>query len=134
MAGQQTDVSELEGLDRRALALEWGSIFKTTPPKAASRSLLLMAVSYEVQKKASGDLSKSDHRNLKAALRGEPLSTVNNVAAGAVLMREWQGQHHRVDVMKDGYVYKDEVWSSLSAIAKHITGTKWSGPSFFGVS
>ena len=54
--------------------------------------------------------------------------------SGARLVREWNGREHVVDVTVDGYVWKGRTWKSLSAIAKEITGAKWSGPRFFGVS
>ncbi len=40
---------------------------------------------------------------------------------------------HEVEVAKDGFEYNGQKWSSLSAIATKITGTKWSGPKFFGL-
>ncbi|MDP3459099.1 MAG: DUF2924 domain-containing protein [Hyphomonas sp.] len=49
-------------------------------------------------------------------------------------MREWNGREHVVDVTVDGYVWNGRTWRSLSAIAKEITGAKWSGPRFFGVA
>jgi hypothetical protein len=51
---------------------------------------------------------------------------------GTKIIREWKGELHEVAVMAEGYVYKGEVYKSLSPIAFRITGTKWSGPAFFG--
>jgi hypothetical protein len=53
---------------------------------------------------------------------------------GSRLVREWNGRHYTVSVIEEGLVYKDKVWSSLSAIAKAITGAHWSGPRFFGLN
>nr|MDJ0920370.1 DUF2924 domain-containing protein [Henriciella sp.] len=55
-------------------------------------------------------------------------------SAGTRLIREWNGKRHVVDVSAEGYIWRGETWKSLTAIAKEITGTKWSGPRFFGVS
>ena len=52
---------------------------------------------------------------------------------GSRLVREWNGQTYTVSVIEEGFVYKDRVWTSLSAIAKDITGAHWSGPRFFGL-
>lgn len=52
---------------------------------------------------------------------------------GARLVREWNGQTYTVSVIDEGFVYKNRTWTSLSAIAKDITGAHWSGPRFFGV-
>ena len=56
------------------------------------------------------------------------------VREGARLVREWNGEEHVVDVLEEGYLWRDKTWTSLSAIAREITGTRWSGPRFFGVS
>ena len=53
--------------------------------------------------------------------------------SGTRLVREWNGKEHIVDVTDDGLLWNDQTWSSLTAIATEITGTKWSGPRFFGV-
>ena len=52
---------------------------------------------------------------------------------GARLLREWNGQTHQVDVLSDGFVYEGEKYRSLSAVARIITSTRWSGPRFFGL-
>ena len=55
-------------------------------------------------------------------------------AAGAQLLREWNGKTHRVTVSDDGgYLYEGQRHRSLSVIARTITGTQWSGPRFFGL-
>lgn len=53
---------------------------------------------------------------------------------GSRLIREWQGKLHEVSVRDDGFVYRDRKYRSLSAIAHDITGTRWSGPAFFGLN
>jgi hypothetical protein len=52
---------------------------------------------------------------------------------GARLMREWRGETHDVRVLEDGFEWRGQRWRSLSAIAREITGTQWSGPRFFGL-
>jgi hypothetical protein len=52
---------------------------------------------------------------------------------GTVLVREYQGERHTVTVVSDGYVWRDVTYTSLTTIARAITGTAWSGPRFFGV-
>jgi hypothetical protein len=48
-------------------------------------------------------------------------------------MRAWQGETHTVLVLEDGFEWQGEQHASLSAIARKITGTRWSGPRFFGL-
>ena len=60
----------------------------------------------------------------------------SNVALkpGTHLVREWNGRTYQIEVTRDGYRMDGRTWASLSAIAKHITGTSWSGPRFFGLT
>jgi hypothetical protein len=53
--------------------------------------------------------------------------------AGSRLMREWNGRMHVVDVTADGMIFDGKRYRSLTAIARRITGTNWSGPRFFGL-
>ncbi len=62
-----------------------------------------------------------------------PLPTVRRVTSGARLFREWRGEMHRVTVLENGFEYRDRRYRSLSVIAREITGTRWSGPRFFGL-
>jgi hypothetical protein len=48
-------------------------------------------------------------------------------------MREWNGRMHVVDVTADGMIFDGKRYRSLTAIARRITGTNWSGPRFFGL-
>jgi hypothetical protein len=62
--------------------------------------------------------------------RGEVVKLV----PGTMLTREFNGASHRVVAMQDGrFEYKGKPYSSLTAIANEISGTKWSGPAFFGL-
>lgn len=155
-----SEVAELETLDRAALAARWKALMKRPPPKASSRVFLLRALSYELQSRHAPKLNKADLKALKASLHKAPDLSSNHAAAetqldsdtmepkpepgrqssarvtlvpGARLIREWNGQAYTVSVIKEGFVYKDRTWSSLSAIAKDITGAHWSGPRFFGL-
>ena len=67
---------------------------------------------------------------------GKPVNAVNlgGVSPGAHLVREWNGRTYQVEVVDGGYRMDGKIWPSLSAIAKHITGTTWSGPRFFGLN
>ena len=48
-------------------------------------------------------------------------------------MREWHGRTHAVTVEEGGFTYAGRTYRSLSAIARDITGARWSGPRFFGL-
>lgn len=62
----------------------------------------------------------------------EPLPLIN-LRAGTVLVRELRGVEHRVLVLGKGYEYRDRRFASLTAVARHIAGSRVSGPRFFGL-
>jgi hypothetical protein len=50
-----------------------------------------------------------------------------------LLIREWHGAAHQVTVLANGVVYRGKRYGSLSEVARLITGSRWSGPLFFGL-
>ena len=103
------------------------------PPSRISYSTMADILTCEAQWKVSGQSKAAVLRKLKQAVSaGDSKKPMAN--SGARLVREWNGREHVVDVTVDGYVWHGRTWKSLSAIAKEITGTKWSGPRFFGVA
>ena len=56
------------------------------------------------------------------------------LSAGTRLVREWNGRTISVDVQGGGYVWNEQRYGSLSEIARAVTGTRWSGPRFFGIA
>lgn len=52
---------------------------------------------------------------------------------GARILRDWEGQTHEILVADNGFLWRERTWRSLSAIAREITGARWSGPRFFGL-
>lgn len=113
--------------DKAILLKEWQKLFGKPPPTACHPSFLEKALAWQHQNIEQGGLSAAERRQLL----GE--STTENTNVGTRLVRVWQDETHQVTVMADGYLYKDQHWKSLSAIARAITGTPWSGPVFFGV-
>ncbi len=55
------------------------------------------------------------------------------IKPGALLVREWKGKSHRIMVLEDGFAFEGKPYTSLSEIARIITGTRWNGPRFFGL-
>jgi hypothetical protein len=120
------DLTELMALDRTALVMRWEQEFGHPAPAKSRVDLLRQALAWQLQAKQTGGFSSAEKRNLRD---GEPPS----LAVGSRLIRVWRGETHQVTVLKDGFVYAGKNWKSLTAIAKAITGTAWSGPVFFGV-
>ena len=125
-------VDALADLDRPALLRLWISAFGPDVPPRLSRALMEKAIAYEIQAKIFGGLPARTRRALKAAAKAPGKApSPPQPGCGTRLVREWHGRLHEVEVLADGYLYRDERYRSLSAIARAITGAKWSGPRFF---
>lgn len=131
LAGMAREVGRLSGLARAELRGEWRHIMKSEPPNV-SRDLLLRALAYAVQAQRLGGLLKEAERALAGVGDRKPVSVAPT--PGTRFVREWRGEAHVVEVAADGaLLWRDHRWSSLSAVAGAITGTRWSGPAFFGL-
>jgi hypothetical protein len=92
-----------------------------------------------MQEEAYGGLSPATRRRLAELARkfetnpNAELSGAPRIKPGTRLIRDWRGQSNRVTVLEKGYEYAGKRYSSLSQIARLITGTRWSGPLFFGL-
>lgn len=117
---------------KNILLTEWQKSFGRTAPSGCHTSFLDKAIAWQKQAMKHGGLSTAERKRL---LSGGTSSNSNNEAQniGSRLIRVWQGETHQVTVLEVGYLYKEQHWKSLSAIARAITGTPWSGPVFFGV-
>ena len=93
-----------------------------------------------MQAKKYGGLKPAVGRRLQKIANGLAVGDRVSVIAkpklndGARLVREWNGCTHVVEVVEGGFVWNGERHSSLSAIASAITGARWSGPRFFGLT
>ena len=132
--------ARLEALSNFELRAEWRRLHHMQPPKSLSRELLLRGITYKIQERAFGGLSKSILRQLTGT---EPnASLVENrrvtprtaVKPGTRLVREWNGETHTVLVHSDGVEWRGTRYRSLSVVAREITGAHWSGPRFFGLT
>lgn len=123
---------DLECLSREDLIKRWTEMIGSAPPPKLRSPMMVKILVCEEQWQASGKPRASLVRKLQrlaSPVRGNTIAA----SSGNRLVREWNGVEHTVDVTKDGYVWKGQVWRSLTVIATEITGTKWSGPRFFGV-
>ena len=144
MAARQKDasreaLSRLPKLDIHELREEWCRLYNLDASPHLSRELLIRAVAYRIQEVALGGLRPQSQRQLRqvamelkqtgaAAKRFRP-----QLKPGTRLIRAWQGRTYEVVVLDDGLSWQGTHFRSLSAIARKITGTAWSGPLFFGL-
>lgn len=125
-------LAELERASRARLAKDWARYFGAMPPPRTSRALLLRAVAYKLQEGALGGLSTRTRR-LLCGPDPKPVRRRRGPRPGTVLVRQWHGVVHQVTILDGGVLYRDGRYRSLSEVARRITGTRWSGPRFFGL-
>ena len=128
-------LTELAGLDRSTLAQRWSEVFGCPPPRHSQATLLRSALSwhYQMERHAgagSGGVDRMIRRLRRMAASATPKLSLS---PGTRLLRQWQGQTHHVTVLAQGFEYSGQTYRSLTAIARQITGTAWSGPLFFGL-
>jgi hypothetical protein len=155
----EQESGKLAGLPRDELARRWSKTFASPPPRGSKRGLLELGLAWQLQVRQFGGLSPSAKRQMQkivAARRAGRQLAEDASAAGASighasgrrtastptaslspgtrLVREWHGRTHHVDIIENGFVFEGKTHASLSAIARQITGARWSGPRFFGLN
>jgi Protein of unknown function (DUF2924) len=132
------EIARLDGLGLGALRDLWRQRLGS-PPRFASTGLTRLWLAWELQARARGGYDPSTRRRLKQLSKSSkadatPTSAVlGALKPGAVLTREWSGAIHRVVVLEEGFAWAGQNYGSLSEIATRISGTRWSGPRFFGL-
>jgi hypothetical protein len=118
---------------------KWRRLHRMPPPMRLSRDLLIRGITYKLQERAYGGLSKATARNLAqaaadklsrgAVIPAPPIS----LKPGTRLVRERRGVTHMVLIHADGIDWRGQRYHSLSVVAREITGARWLGPRFFGL-
>ena len=125
------ELAALEHMSLAQLREQWPSVSDKPVPRL-SAGLLRLALAWEMQAAVHGGLSRQTMQTLGQLANGK--TQTRSLAPGMRLMREWNGTVHVVTVDDDGTVcWNEQEWKSLSAVARAITGTRWSGPAFFGL-
>lgn len=131
----EQQVRSLSAMSREQLRGLWNDLYKAAPPAAFTPDLLARGIAWRMQEKALGGLSAEARRVLGSGGEGghTPRSSRQALKPGNRLVRRWRGRTYVVEVAEDGLLYEGERFTSLSVIAGKITGTRWSGPRFFGL-
>lgn len=147
-------INNIPALARGDLMARWETCYGTLPHKLISTRLLVMAVAYAVQVEQHGGLAKRTRKELLRLAEATGASTEVKSSnghrspatmktrssfkarprSGTRFVREWNGKSHIVEVVETGFAWQGKTYRSLSAIAMSITGTRWSGPRFFGLA
>jgi hypothetical protein len=127
-------------LPESQLVEQWAALFGRPPPRGISRRLLELAAAYNAQANVYGGLRQSTRRKLTDWARRRATVTEKPerkprmaLSPGTRLVREWHGRTCTVEVTEQGFLFAGQRHGSLSAVARTITGARWSGRRFFGL-
>jgi hypothetical protein len=129
-------VASLSQLSTERLRELWRQTLERSPSPGLRKNLMVPILAFRIQEQAFGGLRPELHRRLSELVSagGQIGSALTLIAKpGTRLVRQWRGQTHVVTVAEDGCEYRGARFESLSEIARRITGTRWSGPLFFGL-
>jgi hypothetical protein len=137
----EDEIARLRDLDLSGLRARWHSVFRRKAPDHLPRHLLYRIIAYRLQAERLGDLDRDTLRFLDRAAEdsrkgGElpaPGHRRHGLQPGTILVREWDGKSQRVMVLDEGFAWNGTTYRSLTEIAFAMTGTRWSGPRFFGL-
>lgn len=159
----EQEIAAIGDLSREDLAEPWLRAHGCPPPKGVKRGLLERSAARQLQSKRLGGLSADTRRFMRRLATAKSTALANEVVLGAEaddggsqdagnqadqqaailsrkqldpgarLVREWNGRTHVIEVIEKGFVHDGKTYRSLSAIARRIAGTRWSGPRFFGL-
>ena len=135
----EAEVERLRSMPIVELRALWRAKLKSDPPKAFGPDLLRRSIAQKIQEKAYGGLDPATARLLNQLIAQHvktpgKIVLPRRIKAGAILVRQWKGESHRVTVLDGGFAYEGKTYESLSEIARLITGTRWNGPRFFGLA
>jgi hypothetical protein len=131
-AAIEAEIERLRSCAPDELRRRWRVTFGRTPLVCFSKDLLARMIACRLQELAFGGLDRESLAFLDR-LAQQAGARRRQLKVGTVLVRDYQGQRHTVTVAHDGFDWQGRSYPSLSAIARAITGTAWSGPRFFGL-
>jgi hypothetical protein len=132
-------LQQLDRLKRPEMLGLWRELFEDEPPVEMRKDLMLRMVAQRLQEQEFGGLPENSTRRLRqiaAVVEADPKALVSTrapIKSGTRMVRQWKDQVHVVNVEGKQFEYRGDRYESLSEIARLITGTRWSGPLFFGV-
>jgi hypothetical protein len=132
-AAIETEIDHVRSLGLDELRARWRATYGHAPPRALTKDLIARMITYRLQQEAFGRLDRQTARLLDRLAQGKKPELGRRLKPGTVIVREYRGEQHTVTVVPDGFLWREATYSSLSVIAKAITGTAWNGPRFFGL-
>lgn len=126
------EIAGLRKMSRQRLKDRWRDLFRAAPPAAFTADLLARGIAWRLQERALGGHAASARAALKCP-DAPRASRRPALRPGNRLVRRWRGRTYVVEVAEGGFAFEGQQFGSLSEIARTITGTRWSGPRFFGL-
>lgn len=131
MTRLEEQLVELDAMAKGELRDGWAKLTGRPVPQVSAK-LLRLALAYELQAKALGGLSRKTKQRLDQVTDAK--TETKDVRPGMRLAREFGGKMHVITIGDFGEIlWNEREWRSLSEVARAITGTRWSGPAFFGL-
>ena len=136
------DICQLEEADAAALRRLWAQSKGAEPPKTFTARLMRLALARDAQTAREGGEAAKARREWNQIIRGRCSAGANkrrgitfspSAQDGTRLLKEWGGITHEVLVIEGGATWNGRSYSSLSAVARAMTGTNRNGPKFFGL-
>jgi hypothetical protein len=139
----EDEIARVRDLVLSGLRARWKSVFRRKAPDHLPRHLLYRMIAYRLQAEHLGDLDRDTQRVLdrvaEGTWKGDELpapgrrGSRHGLRPGTILVREWDGKSQRVTVLDEGFAWNGSTYRSLTKVAFAMTGTRWSGPRFFGL-
>jgi hypothetical protein len=133
------EIAALQSLAVTRMKERWRTLYGSEAPARFSRDLLIRALAYRLQERTLGGLKPTTRRLFQRiaayaqAGHRHKFAPVRRLEVGTMLIREWGGVKHQIRVLESGFSFRGKQYRSLSAVARLITGSRWSGPLFFGL-
>ena len=132
------ELLDLSTASRKELIAEWRRMFKCREPEKAGAKVLRTCLQVQVLRQGNIQDYNKAHAKLMSRLKRHevgdgPLSTNIGLSPGTELIRSYRGQTYNVTVRDTGFEWNGTCYNSLSELATRITGTRRSGPRFFGL-
>jgi hypothetical protein len=136
----ESKITALARVDVASLRDRWRRVFGRQAPSGLGREFMVRVLAYRLQAEVLGDLDRKTVRaldqlaasNIDAVIRDRLPG--RHLHPGTELIREYQGQQYRVTVVRDGFSWNGATYTTLSGVAKAITGSNWNGYVFFGLT
>ena len=132
-----SELAGLPALDRKELVEKWQLLYGTEPPVGVRNNFLMHGIAHRMQEKVLGGLKPAIRRFLEKAAQDnlfqQQILPAVSIKPGTRLLREWHGVTYEVIILESSVLCNGKHYRSLSEVARNITGTRWSGPLFFGL-